>query len=177
MDEAHDSRKLPRNPARVLAFIRAFYRLRGRPPADGEVENGLVITAKLTNYYLLFLERGGYIHRQRGLVRGIALTALGVSVRIPEETAGTQRPAAGEAPGGKVLVQLEKVFQHGSDELCDICGRQEKGGEDRFCAACREWLAAFVRSKPKGSAASVALDMARCLAMMLRYGERPEQPE
>jgi len=173
MDDSHDSVQLPRNPARALAFIRAFYRLHGVPPAEHELASGLAIAPGLANYYLLFLERGGYIHRQRGLRRNIALTALGASVRIPGEMPGTQGPGANGLSAGKVLRLLELVFPYGNDDLCDICGRHKKAGEDRFCTGCRGWLNAFARTRPKGSSASVALDIARCLAMMLRYDERP----
>jgi hypothetical protein len=172
MDESPDSVQLPTNPARVLVFIRAFYRRHGLPPADHEVAGGLAIAPGLANYYLRFLQRGGYIHRQRGLLRNIALTALGAGVRIPGETPGTHGPCASGPPAGKVLRLLELVFPHGNDDLCDICGRHNKAGEDRFCTGCRTWLTAFVQARPRGSSASVALDMARCLAMMLRYGER-----
>ena len=173
MDESHDNVQLPTKPARVLAFIRAFYRLHGFPPIERELASGLAIAPGLANYYLRFLERGGYIHRQRGLIRNIALTALGVSVRIPGETPGTHVLGANGAPVGKVLGLLERVFPYGNDDLCDICGRHQRAGEDRFCTGCRGWLTAFIRAKPKGSSASVALDMARCLALMLRYDERP----
>ena len=176
MVESHDSAQLPTNPARVLAFIRSFYRLHGLPPAEHEVASGLGIAPGLANYYLLFLERGGYIRRQRGLIRNIALTSLGTSVRISGETPGTQGPGATGASAGKVLRLLELVFPYGNDDLCDICGRHQKAREDRFCTGCRAWLTAFARARPKGSSASFALDMARCLAMMLRYNERPDSP-
>ena len=173
MDDSHDSVQLPKNPARVLAFIRTFYRLHGIPPAEHEVAGGLAMAPRLANYYVLFLERGGYVRRQRGLIRNIALTSLGVSARIPGETPGTHGSSPNSAAAGKVLRLLELAFPYGNNDLCDICGRHEKAAEDRYCAGCRDWLAAFARSRPKGSSASVALDMARCLAMMVRYDERP----
>jgi hypothetical protein len=173
MDDLPGSVQLPTNPARVLVFIRAFYRRHGLPPSEHELASELAIAPGLANYYLRFLERGGYIHRQRGLIRNIALTALGVSVLIPGEIPGTQRPVPNGAPAAKVLRLLEQVFPYGNDDLCDICGRVKKASEDRFCAGCRHWLTAFARSRPKGSSASVALDMAHCLSMMLRYHERP----
>ena len=173
MDDSRKSLELPKNPARVLAFIRGFHKAHERPPGAADVAAALGMGAKLTRYYLLFLERGGYIRSQRGLARGIALTALGVGVPISGETPATHRPPPHE-PDGKVRRLLESVFPYGSGELCDACGRRPRCDAERFCPGCQQWLAGYVQSRPKGSAATVALDVARCLALMLRGGERPD---
>jgi len=173
MDDSPESCRLPKNPARVLAFIRAYHQTHEHPPGAADVAARLGMGAKLTRYYLLFLERGGYIRCQGGLARGVALTALGVSVCIPGESPATHRPAPNE-PAGKVRRLVESVFPYSSGELCDICGRRPRGNAERFCPGCRQWLADYVQSMPRGSAATVALDVARCLALMLRSGERPD---
>jgi hypothetical protein len=51
-----------------------------------------------------------------------------------------------------------------------MCGKVNKERADRFCGVCRAWLVEFARTTDIKTA---ALDMAQCLAMMLRYGERP----
>ena len=173
MDDSRQTLELPNNPARVLAFIRGFHKMHERPPGAADITTALGLSAKLTRYYLLFLERGGYIRCQRGLARGIVLTALGVGVCIPAESPATHRPAPPE-PDGKVRRLVESVFPYGSGELCDICGRHPRSDAERFCPVCGQWLANYVRSRPKGSAATVSLDVARCLALMLRGGERPD---
>jgi hypothetical protein len=174
MDDQNADAQMPRNPARVLAFIRSYFRAHSIPPTVHEIQSGLDIsTSALALYYVRFLERAGYIRRQRGLVRNIALIEnTAVVPSATRETPGIPVPEADKAgPSRRVVKMFESIFPYGNDGLCDICGRNQKDSEERFCAPCRTWLTKFeLGTRPAGA----ALDMARCLAMMLRYGERPD---
>jgi Mn-dependent DtxR family transcriptional regulator len=57
-----------------LAFIHAYRRLNGRAPAEADIQRFFRVSPPSVHQMLLTLERGGFIFRQPGVARSIALT-------------------------------------------------------------------------------------------------------
>jgi hypothetical protein len=89
---------------------------------------------------------------------------------LGEDAQGAE--ARNSAAAMLIVRQLEGVFPVGKDELCDVCGKAGKTEGDRFCSQCRMWLMRFAQTT---NAADAVKDLARCLAMTLRYGKRPDE--
>jgi DNA-binding MarR family transcriptional regulator len=162
---------VPAQSARVLEYLYECVRENVLPPTLREIQDSLKLSSpSVVQYYVAVLERGGYLIRRPGLARGLALT--------PKARAAMGESEAPDWEGAKsvsrslIIRRLEGVFPLGKDELCDICGKEGKADGDRFCSQCRTWLMRFAQMTNVEDAVK---DMARCLAMMLRYGERPEE--
>ena len=56
-----------------LAFIDAYTRVSGRPPAEADLQRHLRVTPPSVHQMLLALERAGLIARQPGMARSIKL--------------------------------------------------------------------------------------------------------
>ncbi len=54
-----------------LAFIDAYTRVNGRPPAEADMQRHFRVTPPSVHQMVLTLERAGLIRRQRGLARSI----------------------------------------------------------------------------------------------------------
>ena len=63
--------------AQILSFIAAFIDGRGYAPSVRDIAEGCGISSSsIVQYHLNALERGGYIHRDRGISRSIRVTRL-----------------------------------------------------------------------------------------------------
>jgi Mn-dependent DtxR family transcriptional regulator len=56
-----------------LAFIYAYTRLHGRPPAEAEMQQYFRVSAPSVHQMVLTLERAGFIRRQPGVARSIEM--------------------------------------------------------------------------------------------------------
>jgi Mn-dependent DtxR family transcriptional regulator len=56
-----------------LAFIYAYTRVLGRPPAEADMQRHFKVTAPTTHQMVLTLERNGLIKREPGIARSIQL--------------------------------------------------------------------------------------------------------
>lgn len=56
-----------------LAFIHAYTRVLGRPPAEADMQRHFKVTAPAVHQMLLTLERNGLIKREPGVARSIQL--------------------------------------------------------------------------------------------------------
>jgi DNA-binding MarR family transcriptional regulator len=56
-----------------LAFIYAYMRVLGRPPAEADLQRHFRVTPPSVHQMVLTLERAGLIRRQPGVARGIEL--------------------------------------------------------------------------------------------------------
>jgi SOS-response transcriptional repressor LexA len=54
-----------------LAFIDAYTRVHGRPPAEWEIQRHFGVTPPSVHQMILTLERASFIHRQPGAPRSI----------------------------------------------------------------------------------------------------------
>jgi Mn-dependent DtxR family transcriptional regulator len=54
-----------------LAFIDAYTRVQGRPPAEADMQRHFCVTPPSVHQMVLTLERAGLIRRQPGLARSI----------------------------------------------------------------------------------------------------------
>ena len=54
-----------------LAFIHAYTRVLGRPPAEADLRRYFCVTPPSVHQMVLTLERAGLIHRQPGVARSI----------------------------------------------------------------------------------------------------------
>ena len=54
-----------------LAFIYAYTRVNGRPPAEAEIQRYFAVTPPTVHQMVLTLERGGWIRRTPGAARSI----------------------------------------------------------------------------------------------------------
>ena len=54
-----------------LAFIHAYTRVLGRPPAEADLQRYFCVTPPSVHQMVLALERAGLIHRQPGVARSI----------------------------------------------------------------------------------------------------------
>jgi hypothetical protein len=177
MNEMIQTKPLARKPGEVLEYIRGYVRENRVAPSVREIRADCHIsTTSLVDYYLGQLEREGYIRRdqrwdKRRIARGIVV--IGASLEEP----GNRPNGDGGIDGPtidprllKIVLQLERIFPVGRQPECDICGQQPKAYGDRFCRRCRQWLIWFAGTTSPRRAGE---DMARCLAVMVRYGQRP----
>jgi len=161
---------LHERPRAVLDFIRGFVRRNRVAPSMREIMAGCNLsTTSVVNYYLERLERDGYLRRS---VRSGTYRAPRSLVLVDTQPVVTKRPARAGTRRAKVLAALEGIFAAGDDPECDLCGQTAKAEGDRFCAGCRRWLERFAGTTTPSRASQ---DMARCLAAMLRSGERPAE--
>jgi DNA-binding MarR family transcriptional regulator len=58
-----------------LAFIDAYTRVHGRPPAEADLQRHFRVSPPAVHRMVLALERAGLIRRQRGLARSIEVSA------------------------------------------------------------------------------------------------------
>ena len=56
-----------------LAFIYAYTRVLGRPPAEADMQRHFTVTAPTVHQMVLTLERNGLIKREPGVARSIQL--------------------------------------------------------------------------------------------------------
>ena len=69
----------PLNPSftptqgQYLAFIYAYTRVLGRPPAEADMQRHFKVTAPTVHQMVLTLERNGLVKRQSGVARSIQL--------------------------------------------------------------------------------------------------------
>ena len=56
-----------------LAFIYAYTRILGRPPAEADMQKHFNVTAPTVHQMVLTLERAGFIKREPGTARSIEL--------------------------------------------------------------------------------------------------------
>lgn len=56
-----------------LAFIDAYTRVMGRPPAEADLQRHFRVTPPSVHQMILTLERAGFIRRQPGLARSITV--------------------------------------------------------------------------------------------------------
>lgn len=56
-----------------LAFIHAYTRVLGRPPAEADMQRHFKVTAPAVHQMVLTLERNGLIKREPGVARSIQL--------------------------------------------------------------------------------------------------------
>jgi hypothetical protein len=154
----------------VLDFIRGFVRRHRVAPSIREIMVGCDLsTTSVVEYYLQRLEREGYLRRS---MRTRTYRAPRGIVLVDSQPASAALPTRRSARAAKRIAALERIFPVGTDPECDICGQAAKSENDRFCAGCRRWLERFARTT---SSAHAGEDLARCLAAMLRSGERPAE--
>ena len=170
MSESPLPSPLNERPRAVLEFIRGFVRRHRVAPSMREIMAGCNLsTTSVVNYYLERLERDGYLRRS---VRSGTYRAPRSLVLVDSKPADAARPPRAGARRAKVMAALERIFAAGGDPECDLCGQAAKAEGDRFCAGCRHWLERFAGTTTPTRAGA---DMARCLAAMLRSGERPAE--
>jgi DNA-binding MarR family transcriptional regulator len=56
-----------------LAFIYAYTRVLGRPPAEADMQRHFNVTAPVVHHMVLTLERNGLLKREPGVARSIQL--------------------------------------------------------------------------------------------------------
>jgi DNA-binding MarR family transcriptional regulator len=56
-----------------LAFIHAYSKINGRPPAEADLQRHFHVTPPTIHQMILTLERNGFISRKRGEARSIQL--------------------------------------------------------------------------------------------------------
>ena len=170
MSEQQTTPALNERSRAVLAFIRAFVRRHRVAPSIREIMAGCdLTTTSVVEYYLQRLEREGYL--RRNMRTGTYRAPRGI-VLVNSQTTYAVPPVRRGARTAKLIVSLERIFPMGADPECDICGQAAKTEDDRFCVGCRRWLERFARTT---SPAHAGEDLARCLAGMLRSGERPAE--
>jgi hypothetical protein len=154
----------------ILDFIRGFVRRHRIAPSIREIMAGCdLTTTSVVEYYLRRLEREGYL--RRSMRTGTYRAPRGM-VLLDSQAPSAAPPMRRGARTGKLVAALERIFPVGADPECDICGQAAKTEDDRFCAGCRRWLERFACTT---SPAHAGEDLARCLAAMLRSGERPAE--
>jgi DNA-binding MarR family transcriptional regulator len=77
MNQMSELRHLPPRPSftpkqgQYLAFIDAYTRVNGRPPAEADIQRRFAVTPPSVHQMVLTLERAGLIRRQPGIARSI----------------------------------------------------------------------------------------------------------
>lgn len=170
MSEQQATPALNERSRTVLDFIRGFVRRHRVAPSIREIMAGCdLTTTSVVEYYLQRLEREGYL--RRSMRTGTYRAPRGI-VLVDSQSPSAALPGRRGARVAKLIASLERIFPVGADPECDICGQAPKTEDDRFCAGCRRWLERFARTT---SPAHAGEDLARCLAAMLRSGERPAE--
>ena len=77
-----------------LAFIHAYRRLLGRPPAEADMQRFFQVTPPSVHQMVLSLEKAGLITRQPGLARSIALAVHPTD--LPELISPYDQPVAAQ---------------------------------------------------------------------------------
>jgi LexA DNA binding domain-containing protein len=170
MSEQRTAPTLNERSRTILDFIRGFVRRHRVAPSIREIMAGCdLTTTSVVEYYLQRLEREGYL--RRSMRTGTYRAPRGI-VLLDSQAPSAALPVRRGARAAKLVASLESIFPVGTDPECDICGQAAKTEDDRFCAGCRRWLERFARTT---SPAHAGEDLARCLAAMLRSGERPAE--
>lgn len=65
------ARSFTTKQGQYLAFIYAYSRVNGRPPAEADIQRYFAVTPPTTHQMVLTLERGGWIRRTPGAARSI----------------------------------------------------------------------------------------------------------
>jgi|UniRef100_A0A7C3SID7 repressor LexA len=86
----------------VLAFVEEFCRVKGYPPTVREVAARFAIQPRAAADHLAALKRKGYLHREPGLSRGLALAS-----RLEEQV--VEVPVVGRIAAGRPLLATEQV--------------------------------------------------------------------
>jgi len=86
----------------VLSFVEEFCRLKGYPPTVREVAARFGIQPRAAADHLAALKRKGYLHREPGRSRGLALTS-----RLEEQT--VEVPILGRIAAGQPLWAAENL--------------------------------------------------------------------
>jgi len=79
MNQISGGRALPSDPrftakqGQYLAFIYAYTRVLGRPPAEADMKRHFGVTAPSVHQMILTLEQAGLIRREPGLARSITV--------------------------------------------------------------------------------------------------------
>jgi Mn-dependent DtxR family transcriptional regulator len=80
MNQIFDENTAARGPnftatqGQYLAFIYAYTRVLGRPPAEADMQRHFKVTAPSVHQMVLTLERSGLVKRQPGVPRSIEIT-------------------------------------------------------------------------------------------------------
>ena len=86
-----------------LAFIYAYTRVLGRPPAEADLQRHFSVSAPSVHQMVLTLERAGLIRRRPGVARSIEVVVapeLLPILRRPSSNGQEQRRDASGHPGG-----------------------------------------------------------------------------
>lgn len=86
----------------VLSFVEEFCRLKGYPPTVREVAAHFGIQPRAAVDHLAALKRKGYLHREPGRSRGLALAS-----RVEEQV--VEVPVVGRIAAGRPLLAVENV--------------------------------------------------------------------
>lgn len=86
----------------VLSFVEEFCRLKGYPPTVREVAARFGIQPRAAADHLAALKRKGYLRREPGLSRGLALAS-----RVEEQV--VEVPVVGRIAAGRPLLAVENV--------------------------------------------------------------------
>ncbi|MGH6815007.1 MAG: LexA family protein [Hyphomicrobiaceae bacterium] len=73
MDAAIQKPAFTDKQGQYLAFIHAYMLVIGRPPAEADMQRFFAVTPPTVHQMVLTLERQGFISRQPGVARSIAL--------------------------------------------------------------------------------------------------------
>ena len=65
-----------------LAFIDAYIRVHGRPPAEADIQRHFQVSPPSVHQMVLTLERAGLIRRQPGLARSIEVPSEDLVTRL-----------------------------------------------------------------------------------------------
>jgi len=69
----HPSLRFTHKQGQYLAFIHAYTRVLGRPPAEADLQRYFCVTPPSVHQMVLALERAGLIHRQPRVARSITV--------------------------------------------------------------------------------------------------------
>ncbi len=86
----------------VLSFVEEFFQQQGYPPTVREVAAHFGIQPRAADDHLSALKRKGYLHREPGLSRGLALTGRQSELVV-------EVPILGQIAAGQPLLATEQV--------------------------------------------------------------------
>ena len=98
MDRACGVRQPPTAPSfterqgQYLAFIDAYTRVNGRPPAEADLQRHFGVSAPSVHRMVVTLERAGLIRRQSGVARSIEVL-VDSGFQLPTSPAATVAPS------------------------------------------------------------------------------------
>src|SRR4051794_2300604 len=109
-----------------LAFIDAYTRVNGRPPAETDMQRHFRVSPPSVHQMVLTLERAGLIRRQPGVARSIQVLLAPEdlpSYAIPNPSNPLCRGTSGPSAVGSGILMLQL---HGFDEAVGACMPQSR---------------------------------------------------